>query len=214
MEQRNNTKERLLKAAIKEFALKGYKATTVRAICTRAGANVASVNYHYGDKQRLYGEVFHHIFKMCAQARLPYLPEDAPAKERLRQFIRSFFHEVFSPCSNEDDCGDIGAIYIMEMAHPTDVLDEVVTQYIVPQADELRKIIANYLGTEPTEDDMAKFTASIIGQILYYCTTMPVFERLNPQFDTFHDRLEEFADHVFEFTVGGLNRMRDLHQAE
>ena len=53
----DNTRTRLLKAAAEVFAEHGYENATVRQICTRAGANVALVNYHFGDKLELYTEV-------------------------------------------------------------------------------------------------------------------------------------------------------------
>ena len=51
------TRNRLLNAAGEVFAEKGFKSATVRAICDRAGANIAAVNYHFGDKEHLYSEV-------------------------------------------------------------------------------------------------------------------------------------------------------------
>ena len=43
------TRERLLKAAEALFAERGFKRVTVREICLAARANVAAVNYHFGD---------------------------------------------------------------------------------------------------------------------------------------------------------------------
>ena len=51
------TKVRLLEAAGEEFAEKGYELARVRSICERAGANLAAVNYHFGDKEQLYLDV-------------------------------------------------------------------------------------------------------------------------------------------------------------
>jgi AcrR family transcriptional regulator len=48
------TREKLLEAAGQIFAEHGFQAATVREICSRAGANVAAINYYFGDKVELY----------------------------------------------------------------------------------------------------------------------------------------------------------------
>src|ERR1039458_4822482 len=52
-----STREKLIEAAGHVFAEHGYQATTVREIVKRSGANIAAVNYHFGDKLGLYTEV-------------------------------------------------------------------------------------------------------------------------------------------------------------
>ncbi|RZL83454.1 MAG: TetR/AcrR family transcriptional regulator [Rhodococcus sp. (in: high G+C Gram-positive bacteria)] len=48
-----DTRERLLAAAQRLFAQGGEDATSLRAITREAGANVASVNYHFGSRDEL-----------------------------------------------------------------------------------------------------------------------------------------------------------------
>ncbi|MGQ9671001.1 MAG: TetR family transcriptional regulator, partial [Desulfosoma sp.] len=48
------TRARLLDAACDVFAEKGYRGARLADICRRAGANIAAVNYHFGDKASLY----------------------------------------------------------------------------------------------------------------------------------------------------------------
>jgi AcrR family transcriptional regulator len=50
------TRDKLLDVAGRIFADRGYRAATIREICVAAGANVAAVNYHFGDKLGLYTE--------------------------------------------------------------------------------------------------------------------------------------------------------------
>ena len=42
------------------FAEKGFQAATIREISSRAGANLAAVNYHFQGKDRLYIEAVRH----------------------------------------------------------------------------------------------------------------------------------------------------------
>src|SRR4029079_15589702 len=51
------TRERLLRTAARMFADRGFKRVTDRDICRHSRANVAGVNYHFGNKLGLYREV-------------------------------------------------------------------------------------------------------------------------------------------------------------
>ena len=50
----------MLAEAARLFAERGFNKVTVREICVAAKANVASVNYHFGDKAGLYKEIVEH----------------------------------------------------------------------------------------------------------------------------------------------------------
>ncbi len=73
-------RERIVDAAGELFAERGFDGTTVRDICQAADANVAAVNYYFGDKQRLYVEavVRAHRWRM-ERAKLPDWSADTHA---------------------------------------------------------------------------------------------------------------------------------------
>ncbi len=48
-----DTKEKILDVAEELFAKTGYQGTSMRAITSKAGVNLAAINYHFGSKQRL-----------------------------------------------------------------------------------------------------------------------------------------------------------------
>lgn len=54
----DHTRERLLNAAEALFAEHGFTNTSLRAITTRAGVNLAAVNYHFGSKEGLIQQIF------------------------------------------------------------------------------------------------------------------------------------------------------------
>ena len=51
--QEQNTKEKIIQSAFKLFAVKSYAATSIREIARDALVSLASVNYHFGSKERL-----------------------------------------------------------------------------------------------------------------------------------------------------------------
>ena len=65
--QDNGTKERLLKSAGEVFAKKGYSDATIAEICSLAGTNIASVNYHFKNKKALYVEAWRQAFSQSLQ---------------------------------------------------------------------------------------------------------------------------------------------------
>lgn len=56
-EGRVATKTRILAATEKLFVVHGFDATSLRAITTEAGVNLAAVNYHFGSKEELFALV-------------------------------------------------------------------------------------------------------------------------------------------------------------
>src|ERR1017187_4978540 len=79
------TRRQLFEAAGAVFAEAGSRETTVREICRRAGANVAAVNYHFGDKETLYLEVLRYAPPKALEKYPPLLnvPADAPPEKKL-----------------------------------------------------------------------------------------------------------------------------------
>ena len=63
---RDDTRQRILAAAGPIFATEGYERATVRDICDAAGVNLASVNYYFGEKERLYIESVKEAHRMRA----------------------------------------------------------------------------------------------------------------------------------------------------
>lgn len=68
-----DTKTRILDAAEQLFSELGFNATPVREIATRAEANLAAVNYHFGSKDDLVREVFARRFGPLNATRLAML---------------------------------------------------------------------------------------------------------------------------------------------
>ena len=112
----DDTKLRLLETAGMVFAEKGFRAATVREICQRAGVNLAAVNYHFGDKERLYIEsVKRAHFCRGQQLPMPSWPAGTSAETRLRDVIRGLLERMLSA----PDSAWKGQLMMREMQQPT-----------------------------------------------------------------------------------------------
>ena len=89
------TKNRILLAATKVFARKGYKEATVREICELAGtANINSINYYFGSKENLYREILNLMFSSHKKQKKNYTDKDT-VMDRLRDHISSYCKMVY-----------------------------------------------------------------------------------------------------------------------
>ena len=89
----SETVERILDAAEQLFAEKGFAETSLRLITSKAGVNLAAVNYHFGSKKALIQAVFSRFLgPFCANLdreleRRQGKPENRPTLEELLEML-------------------------------------------------------------------------------------------------------------------------------
>jgi TetR/AcrR family transcriptional regulator, regulator of cefoperazone and chloramphenicol sensitivity len=167
------TKARLLEAAGAEFAEKGFEAARVRSICQRAGANLAAINYHFGDKERLYEAALLEAHE-CSKAQVDSSVLEAPPEDRLREFVRQFLTNVL-------DKGRRGtwheALMLHELIQPTAAADVLVRESIGPRF-HLLKATLRELFPEADDRRLHALAFSTVGQCLHYKVARPISVRL------------------------------------
>jgi AcrR family transcriptional regulator len=93
--QRRATKDKLMDAAEKLFALHGFHGTSLREITRAAGVDLSLVNYHFGTKKLLLGAVIERRGQIMNEARLRTLSEvrerAAPAPPSTEVVVGAFF---------------------------------------------------------------------------------------------------------------------------
>jgi len=206
------TRQRLLEAAGEVFAERGFRATTVREICQRAKANLAAVNYHFGDKERLYAAVLQYTFRYAIE-KYPLdlgLGAEATAEERLQAFIRAHIFGFL----DEGLPAWHGKLMAREMAEPTGMLDTLVDQMIRPKAELLMSIVRDVLGHDANPRRVWRCAASIIGQCLFYHHARPVIKRLDPEQTYTPEALEDLVDHITQFSLAALRQFARVQQGD
>jgi AcrR family transcriptional regulator len=200
------TRERLLEIAGEVFAEQGFRNATVREICHRAGANIASINYHFGDKERLYGEVMRDTHRAAMSKYPPDLgvAPDAPAPLRLHAFVRSFLLRIF------DDGRPAwhGKLIAREIADPTPALEKMVDEGVRPNFLAIRSIVTELLGGSPPPERVRYCAWSVVAQCLFYFYARPVITRIHPSQSFAVDEIERIARHITDFSLAAMKAER------
>ncbi|GAD79164.1 TetR/AcrR family transcriptional regulator [Vibrio ezurae] len=82
------TKQKIIQVAESLFAQKGFKDTSLRTITSQANVNLASVNYHFGDKKTLIRAVLDRYLET-------FMPELEQELIRIEQNNESTMDDVF-----------------------------------------------------------------------------------------------------------------------
>jgi AcrR family transcriptional regulator len=200
------TRLQLIEAAGEVFAEVGFQNATVREICRRAGANVAAVNYHFGDKENLYNEVIRYSHHKAYEKYPPFLdvPASAPAEKRLHAFVHSLLLRIF-----EKDCTAWhGRVMSREMIEPTAALESLIDERMRPMAAALSQVVADIMKCPPTEDRVRLCALSVVSQCVFYHHCQPVINRLYPQHQVADvEDIAQLADHITRFSLAAIKNM-------
>jgi AcrR family transcriptional regulator len=198
----SGTEQRLLDAAGEVFAEHGYRAATIRQICEKAGANLAAVNYHFGDKEGLYMAVLRSVPEAHAEKYPPNLglSTGATGEQKLRAYIQSLLHRVF----DEGRPGWHTKIIAREMSEPTRALDTLLEEVARPLHQELACIIRELLDSEVSDETVRLCTLSVMSQCVYYQNARSVIRRLYPEQVYGQHDIARLADHIAKFSLGAL----------
>jgi AcrR family transcriptional regulator len=201
------TTKSLLAAASVVFAEKGYRDATIPEICKLAGANVAAVNYHFGDKETLYKEAWRHSVSESLKAHPPDggVSNSAPSKERLRGQVAALLHRIADENNKE-------FLFVQkELANPTGLLDEVTQEELRPLYEKIETLVRELLGPSASNMEVQFCVISIIGQCINPMVAIKGRKRNreNKDFPPEVDDIEAYSNHVVKFSLGGIRTIRD-----
>jgi AcrR family transcriptional regulator len=209
MEVQDATKVRLLESAGQEFADKGFECARIRAICERAQANIAAVNYHFGDKEQLYVET------VLEAHRCGFPPEGGdevslrePVDE-LREFIHYFLSRVLALHAPDDWRH---RLMIREMLHPTPASDVLIREAIRPRFERLAAILRRFC-PEAEGRKIHALAFSVIGQCLHYKMARSIAERLIGPDGMAALDLDYLTEHITTFCLAALGCVPPLDAA-
>lgn len=198
-----DTRQRLVDAAATLFADKGFQYVTVREICKASNANVAAVNYHFGDKAGLYRAVV--TFAMQIMLETNELSQRAgdglSPEEQLRGFVRVFVSRL----AGEGPNAWIHRLMAREMERPTEVLDQVTQQVFKPRIEYLCGVIGAIMQRSPADPEVMRCVTSL--QVQCLVAARPIPKPIARSLGTAPHDLDAMINHIVDFSLGGMRSL-------
>jgi AcrR family transcriptional regulator len=192
------TRKRLLDVASALFAEHGYHHVTVRDICRHARANLAAVNYHFGDKLGLYLEVVKAAIATVRpiEDQLRVSAAGEPAAEQLERYIR---HAASFTPANEW----VQRLFAHEFNQPVPEASALIASRVLrPRLRYLSGLIGALLSRSPDDTQVRNCTASILGQ-LFVLRSRPLRTLVYGSAES-PEGPDALASHIVAFSLAGI----------
>ena len=167
---------RLLRAALKLFAQKGFSKTSTREIAQAAGANIAAIQYYFGDKAGLYSATFSEPMGNPRDVITAFTP---PALT-LRQALEIFFTAYLAPLKQGELVQDCLRLHLREMLEPTSQWAVEIERDMRQPHDAMVKVLCRHLGLARADDDVHRLAFSVIGLALNLFACRDLLSAIRP----------------------------------
>ncbi len=174
-----DARSRLLHEALRLFAAQGFAKTSTRAIAQAAKVNISAIGYYFGDKQGLYQSAYYEpIANYSPQLVAAQIVDE---KASLQQGLQAFFEHMLVPFEQDDEVvGDCVRLYLREMVEPTDLLQTIVEQRIIPLHKALSELITRHLKLKKPDDEVSRLVFAIIAMPAQWIIGHDVVQVISP----------------------------------
>ena len=199
--------DRILDAAEKLFAAHGFDGVSLRQLTIEAGANVASVNYHFGDKQSLYTEMIARRIRPLNAARLAALEKAEAASSGLPAPLDTVFEILARPLFelSQDTVGggsDFIRILGRSLAEPVPFMDALVASEFQPTLGRFGQAVRRNVPRLSPEDFLWRFSF-VVGAMQHTFSTLHCMSKLTRGICRDHDH-EGALRHFLDFAVAAF----------
>jgi AcrR family transcriptional regulator len=205
----HETRTRILDVAEELFMLHGFEGTSMRLLTSRAGVNLAAVNYHFGSKDALIEALFRRRLDPMNAARiaeLARLENDAKGRPLSPEaIIRAFVGQSLRMI--EDDKGggrNFSRLLGRTYTEPTKPIRMLIGQLYAPAMQRYKEAFALALPQMPREELVWRmhFMFGTLAYTLAATDTVQLIAGCKPE-DRHDARLLE--DRLTAFLAAGLN---------
>jgi len=205
----NTTRLHILETAGRLFAAQGFAQSTSKEICTRAGTNMAAINYHFGGRDGLYEAVLIEAHRQLVS--LDELMALSMASTDARLKLRAFLtHMVEMSAQPKAPWGF--RVVLREALSPLPAMPAMIQRAVLPKAKLLRGIIGEIMGLP---GDHPSVQRSLLLTVLP-CLVMTVAPKdLSSKVLPALKDTQALADDLMRYVLAGLDAVaKDAKAAE
>lgn len=214
-----DARTRIVHAAIELFGAHGYDGTSIRDIARKAGQNIGSISYYFGDKKGLYTAIAEDIADYI-QGAVGERLRDIEAKldsgtmtaddhvTCLQQLVTG---TVTSLCQQDKLGRSISQIFAHEQIAPTGVLHVLCERVHKPVQEMGCRLLGGYLGEDPASEAIMVRSYTLFGGALIFRLAREMV-LLRTGWKTLGDReirlVSEAVSENITFVLHGLRKAR------
>ena len=191
-----DTRERILDAAETLFIEHGYAATSLRAIASSAGVNLAATNYHFGSKSGLLAATFHRRIGPINERRLLLLHQ-LKASERLltvRFVLEAFFDPLIQAAEHQVIPALVGRLF----GEPESLIKPLIETEFSAVSMAFQSTLSELLPNVSTNELRWRFHFMIGSMIHLLQFNVPLGN------ESTHEKFIEGISHLIDFSIAGL----------
>lgn len=164
------TRERLLEVGLQLFAEQGFPKTSVRQIAQAAGANVAAISYHFGNKAGLYRAVY-----FCGAE-----PKTVTIAEASID-LASIFGHILAPLRSGGQARAWVRLQCREMLEPTGLWQEKVDRGIRPLHGALVALLCERVGLAEPDDGLQALATLVLAPAVHLLLSCELIDLIAPR---------------------------------
>jgi len=193
--------DRLLDAAERLFCERGFDGTSVRDLTNEAGCNVAAVNYHFGNKENLYKQMFkrhlERVFSFHKQNIKKVMSAEDPTVEKL---IESLVRPTLEQSAQEQGQMPMLKLTIRESLNPQFKKEVVALETITEFLIEIQKALL-ILFPQLDAGKAMLCVYSLEGLVIHPMLFSDFYYEITPEL-----RIEELIQHIVKFAAAGIRQ--------
>lgn len=193
-------RQKLVLAALKLFAEKGFEGASTREIADAAGANISAIRYYFGDKAGLYRAAFTEPLGENAHG-----CADIDPSMPLPEALHFFFAEFLEPLKRGEAVRLVMKLHFREMIEPTGAWEEAIEAEIKPQHAAMVRMLTQRFGMSAPDVDVQRLAFSVVGMAVHYYVGQEIVDAIAPEvladpdaIDTLAARLAHYAAAMIE----------------